>query len=62
MFLLSINYLTSFGLCSSPKLSKEVTLLFNVYKAIQWVPVSEYSSRFITYAPLFILSGRLSLE
>ena len=62
MFLLSINYLTSFGLCSSPKLSKEVTLLFNAYKAIQWVPVSEYSSRFITYAPLFILSGRLSLE
>ena len=44
------------------KLSKQVTLLFNEYKAIQWVPLSEYSSRFITYAPSFILLGRLSLE
>ena len=59
---LSTNILISFGICSTPKLSKYVTLLFNACKAIQWVPISEYSSRVITYAPSFILSGRLSLE
>ena len=32
------------------------------YKAIQWFPISEYLSRFITYAPSFIFPGGLSLE
>ena len=49
----SINFMISFGMCSRPKLSKEETLLFHAYKAILWVPLSEYSSRFITYAPSF---------
>ena len=31
-------------------------------KAIQCVPVSAYSSRFITYAPSFIFLGKLSIE
>ena len=31
---LSINILISFGISSTPKLSKQVTLLFNAYKAI----------------------------
>ena len=30
-------------------------------KATQWVPISEYSSIFVIYAPSFIF-GRLSLE
>ena len=57
-----INILISFGICPTSKLSKWVTLLFNAYKVIQWVPISEYSSRFITYDPSFNLSGGLSLE
>ena len=60
-----INALTSLGICSTPKESKLITLLllllFCTYKATQWVPISEYSSRFIIYAPSFILD-RLSLE
>ena len=31
-------------------------------KAIECVPVSSYSSKFITYAPFFILAGKLFLE
>ena len=58
----SVNILISSGICSTQKLSKWVTLLFNVYKATQWVPILEYSSRFITYVPSFNLSGRLFLE
>ena len=42
-----INALISLGMCSTPKESKSVTLLFRTYNATQWVPVSEYSSRFI---------------
>ena len=62
IFLLPINFLISFGVCSTLELSKVVPLILNAYKAIQWVPVSEYSSRFITYVPSFIFLGRLSLE
>ena len=59
---LSIDFLISLGMSSTPKVWKQVTLLFNEYKAIQWVQISEYSSRFVTYAASFILSYRLSLE
>ena len=52
MFLLPINILVSFGICSTPKLSKKVTLSFNAYNAIQWVPMSEYSSRFMPHSLL----------
>ena len=31
-------------------------------KAIQYVPVFSYSSKFITYAPFLILFGKLFLE
>ena len=62
MSLLLINFLISFGMCSTPKLSKYVTVLLFAYKATQCVPISEYSSRLIKYAPFFILSGKLSLE
>ena len=51
--------MTSFGICSTPKLSKQVIQLS---KAIQWVPVLEYSSRYFTCYPCFILLGKLSLE
>ena len=37
-------------------------IFFLQNKAIQSVPVSAYSSRFITYAPSFIFLGKLSLE
>ena len=51
-----INVLISFGICSTQKESKYVTSLFFTsfglalltYKATQWVPVSDYSSRIIT--------------
>ena len=39
----------------NPKLSKYITLLPIIYKAIQWVPTDFYSPRFITYAPFFAL-------
>ena len=39
----SINALISFGICSTPKLSKWVTSLFFTHKATQWVAISEYS-------------------
>ena len=55
MFLFLINFLTSLGMYSTSKKS-------NTYKATQCVPTSAYSSRFTTYAPFFIVLGRLSLE
>ena len=61
MFLLLINILISSGICSTPKLSQEVTSLLFTCKVTQWVPISEYSSRFIIYDPSFIF-GRLSRE
>ena len=57
----SINALISFRICSTSKESKDVTSILRTYKATQWVPTWEYSSRFITWAPSFIL-GKLSLE
>ena len=53
MFSCPVNILTSFGIYSALKLSKEITSLFDTYKVIQCVPTSEYSSRFITYVSLF---------
>ena len=48
----------NFGICSTSKLSKYVTLLPFTYNAIQLVPNDLYSSRFITYTPSFTL-GKL---
>ena len=62
VFFCPINFLISLGTCSTPKLSKEIISLFLTYKAIQYVSTSAYSSRFITYAPFFIVLGKLSLE
>ena len=62
VFLCPINLLISLGTCSTPKLSKYITSLFFTYKAIQYVPTFAYSSRFITYAPFFIVLGKLSIE
>ena len=57
-----ISYvLISFGTSSILKLSKYVTFSAFTYNAIQWVPTDSYSSRFIIYAPSFIL-GKLFLE
>ena len=56
-----MNYLISFGICSTPKLWKYVTFLLFTYKAIQWVPIDSYSLRVSIYAPSFIL-GKLFLE
>ena len=48
-FLFPMNYQISFCICSTPKLSKAVTLLALTYKATQWVPIDSYSSRFFIY-------------
>ena len=61
IFLVPINFLISFRMYSTPKVSKYVTLLPFTYKAIERVPTDLYSSRFITYVPSFIL-GKLFLE
>ena len=62
VFLCPINLLISLGTSSTLKLSKYITSLFFTYKAIQCVPASAYSSRFITYAPFSIILGKLFLE
>ena len=49
-------------MCSVPKLSKYVTVYAFTYNAIQWAPILENSSGFITYATSFTLLGKLSLE
>ena len=61
IFLLPINFLISFEICATPKLSKYVTLSPFTYKANQWLPIDSYSPRFITYVPSFIWS-KLFLE
>ena len=57
-----MNLLISFGICSIPKLSKEITLLALTNKETQCVPVFLYSSKFITSAPFLSLFGKLFLE
>ena len=50
-----------FRMFQNPKQSKYVTLLQFTYKAIQWVPIDTYFTRFIIYAPSFII-GTLFLQ
>ena len=48
-----MNFIISFGIFSTPKPSKYVTLSAFTYKAIQWVPIDSYSSKYIVYASSF---------
>ena len=50
-----MKFSTSFGVSSTLKLSKYMILLPLTYKAVQWVSIDLYSSRFITSASSFIL-------
>ena len=52
----------SLEICSIPKLSKQTVYFGLTNKATQCVPVFSYSPKFITYAPFFILFGKLFLE
>ena len=61
MFLLLMNFQISFGVYSTLKLLRYVTLSPFSYKAIQWVPTDSYLSRFVTYIPSFVLD-KLFLE
>ena len=54
-------FIISYAICSTPKLSKFVTLSSLTCKAIQWVPGDSYSSGSIIYALSFILD-KLFLE
>ena len=56
-----MNFLISVEVCSTPKLSKYVTFLAFANNAVQLVPIDAYSSRFLMYAPSFILD-KLFLE
>ena len=60
-FLFPMNFLISFTICSTPKLSKYTMLFAFTYNAVQWAPIDSYSSRFSPYALSFIL-GKLFLE
>ena len=60
-FLFPMNFLISFEICSTPKRWKYVTFVALTYKAIQRVSIDSYSSRFIIYAPSYILE-KLFLE
>ena len=62
MFLFATNSLNSSGTCSTTKLSKKTISFLLQNKAIQCVPTSAYSSRFITYAPSFIFLGAYFLK
>ena len=55
-----MNFLISFEICETSRLPKQVTLSPLTCKAIQWVPIDLYSSKFITYVLSFIL-GKLFL-
>ena len=61
MFLLYLNFFISFGICSTPTLSKYITPTPMTFKAAQLVYFDLYSSRSITYAPTFT-KGKLFLE
>ena len=62
MFLFPINFLISSGTSGTPKVSKQ-TISFSLQnKAIYRVPISAYSSTFITQAPYFTSFGKLSIE
>ena len=62
MFLFPINSLIFSGTRSTPKLLKQTILFLLQNKAMQCVPTSAYSSRFITCTPSFIFLGKLFLE
>ena len=51
IFLLPINFLFSFEMCSTPKLSNYVILLLFTSKGIQWVLINFYSSKFTSAHP-----------
>ena len=53
-----MNFVISFGICSTPKLSKYTIIFAFTYQAN---PIDLNSSRFIKYAPSFILD-KLFLE
>ena len=55
MNLFSVNYLISSGTCSTLKLRKQTISLLLQNKAIECVPASAYSLRFMTYPPSFIV-------
>ena len=51
----------SYGICSMPKESKHTTIFLSMNNEAQCVPLLCLSSRFMIYAPFFILV-KLSLE
>ena len=61
IFLFPRSLFVSFGICSTPKLSKYFMLLPLPYKAIQRVPIYSYLTRFNICVLSFIL-GKLLLE
>ena len=56
-----MNFLTSFRIFSTPRLTKFAMLLAFTDKTFQRVSIDLYSSKFLTYAPSLIL-GRLLLK
>ena len=60
IFLFLINFLISFGKCSTPELSKFTMLFAFTYKVIQ-LPIYLYSPPFTTCVSSFIL-GKLFFE
>ena len=59
IFLLPMNFLNSFRICSTLKLSKYVILLSFTYKAMQGVAIAKYSS--IYQCDSFFILGKLFL-
>ena len=67
MFLFPIIFLgmclgNSLGVCSTPKLSKLVISLFNVYNAINEFQHLRIHQDLLHMSPFFMFLGKLSLE
>ena len=60
IFLLLMSFFISSELCSTPKLSKYVTLLLFAGKAIQEVSIDFYLSGFIMYVSSFATGADLA--
>ena len=56
-----MNFIISFEMCSTRKLSKYVTFSAFRHNAIHSIPIDLYLSRFISYAQSFVL-GKLFLD
>ena len=62
IFLFPMNFFIQFGICSTPKVSKWVTILSFTCKVIQWVPTDLKDLTHQDIYTLFFVLSKLFLE